>query len=217
MKRARLPVKTFPARRSRVFTRNGSSRGSDISYRTIGVPLIHRSALKLFITRRPRGDREDTADAGTAKKTKAEVERGRERGEGGGGGGSGQRRCPGVSLFLESNLMARGAISPERFFAHVSRQIIGGPQFAATNRSCTARFRGHACVRAPSGRPIPLAQIYRMCARARSCERTHARIKITLLRSRRRSRRVNWFRESIPGERTDERTNERVHAREDSR
>lgn len=102
---------------------------------------------------------------------------------------------------IESNLVARGAISPERFSVDVLRRIIDGSQFAGTNRSnVSADVRA---LRACTERLIQRAEIYRVCV----CWR--ARIKITHLRSRRRSRRVNWFRESIPGER--ERVDE--HAR----
>lgn len=72
---------------------------------------------------------------------------------------------------IESNLVARGAISPERFSVDVSRRIIDGSQFAGTNRSnVSADVRA---LRACTERLIQRAQIYRVCVLARA-DQDHA-------------------------------------------
>lgn len=89
--------------------------------------------------------------------------------------GGGKRRKKRALLAIsriESNLVARGAISPERFSVDVLRRIIDGSQFAGTNRSNRVSADVRA-LRACTERLIQRAQIYRVCVLARA-DQDHA-------------------------------------------
>lgn len=73
---------------------------------------------------------------------------------------------------IESNLVARGAISSERFSVDVLRRIIDGSQFAGTNHRSNVSADVRA-LRACTERLIQRAQIYRVCVLARA-DQDHA-------------------------------------------